>query len=503
MQNASVNQYQKLVPGISNVTLRVRYYGLYAWLSATYAKRVGSTDLEVWKRYIRRAESLYALIAQHNAQDNGVAGSRWATRKLASAERGAINFAENADPGSPEPPYLKQPWGAYGAAYASQLFEIGVFAESLAHEIPLPSKELGEDLALAFEEAIGPAAETFLKVMERGTVTKATLESLAGMAPSEIASNRRERQQYENMLFAKLQGASKADTERARTLRIVLQIAKELEAAPNSDTVRWAIYSGYSDSGKKLKWESAEQESHRRQWWCYQANDLSHLCFETLLKFTLDTLENYPTGLTMASLISEVVSGLLAVLESKPLDWDQFAQSVTSNDDAWSESDFLSEWNLSRVLLSTNRGDVQCTADQAVNALYLLAILYKHARNKEKDLLESLGQLSFGEFARTLITETKFLYSKRKEPFKTLLGRLVQERVLHRHLWIAMQKLRTQGDYTFLLEAEDGRVRVRQKDGPVFTNPRLGPAITFMHDIHLLNADGLTPRGLKFLEKQS
>lgn len=39
MQNSSINLYQRLLPGISNVTLRMRYYGLYAWLAAIYARR--------------------------------------------------------------------------------------------------------------------------------------------------------------------------------------------------------------------------------------------------------------------------------------------------------------------------------------------------------------------------------------------------------------------------------------------------------------------------------
>ena len=39
MQNSSVNLYQTFLPGISNVTLRMRYYGLYAWLSRSYAKK--------------------------------------------------------------------------------------------------------------------------------------------------------------------------------------------------------------------------------------------------------------------------------------------------------------------------------------------------------------------------------------------------------------------------------------------------------------------------------
>ena len=36
MQNSSINLYQRLLPGISNVTLRVRYYGFYAWLASIY-----------------------------------------------------------------------------------------------------------------------------------------------------------------------------------------------------------------------------------------------------------------------------------------------------------------------------------------------------------------------------------------------------------------------------------------------------------------------------------
>lgn len=41
MQYTSVNLYQTFLPGISNVTLRMRYYGLYPWLAQRYAKQVG------------------------------------------------------------------------------------------------------------------------------------------------------------------------------------------------------------------------------------------------------------------------------------------------------------------------------------------------------------------------------------------------------------------------------------------------------------------------------
>ena len=157
MQNSSINIYQRLLPGISNVTLRIRYYGLYAWLSRTYAKKIGDTDLKSWQRFVRRAEALYALIGQQHGSEDGVAGSRWATRKLLGHDTGPIDFASDAEPGSPTH-YLKQAWGAYGAAYASQLFEVGVFARAESHMVPVPSDQIGDPLAAAFAAALGTVA---------------------------------------------------------------------------------------------------------------------------------------------------------------------------------------------------------------------------------------------------------------------------------------------------------------------------------------------------------
>ena len=81
------------------------------------------------------------------------------------------------------------------------------------------------------------------------------------------------------------------------------------------------------------------------------------------------------------------------------------------------------------------------------------------------------------------------------EPLPKFVARLVEERVIRRHLWVGLRKFRYQGDYTFLIETDNGRVRKRAADGPVFTNPRLAPALTFLRDIHLVDDKGLTARG--------
>lgn len=53
MQNAGVAHYQSLVPGISNVTLRIRYFGFYCWVSDAYAREKGSTDFAEWRSWVR------------------------------------------------------------------------------------------------------------------------------------------------------------------------------------------------------------------------------------------------------------------------------------------------------------------------------------------------------------------------------------------------------------------------------------------------------------------
>ncbi len=195
MQNSSISLYQTFLPGISNVTFRMRYYGFNAWLCRTYAQRIGSTNPDEWKRFIRRAEALYALVAYKRGGESGVAGIEWAQKTLNANDAGSIGFAAAAEPGS-ETYYLKQTWGIYGLTYRSQLFEIGIPVVSPEHEIPPPSADIGEPLAEAFASAIGGLADPLFGVLHSGHVTREDLDRFAPLAPSEVGIESDERTAY-------------------------------------------------------------------------------------------------------------------------------------------------------------------------------------------------------------------------------------------------------------------------------------------------------------------
>ncbi len=495
MQNSAVNLYQTFLPGISNVTLRMRYYGLYAWLCRTYARNVGETDPESWKRFIRRAEAAYALIARWDGGESGVAGIEWAQGVLDANDDDPIDFARAAEPGS-EDHYLKQAWGAYGAAYRSQLFEIGIFDASDTHDLPLPSQDVGERLASAFEQGVGDGAGLFYEIIQRGSVNRGELDRLSALAPSEIGLTGDERAAYQQLLLSPVTPGDERAHARRRSVLLILRIAALLGRDPAPDEVRWILYAGCDPEGRALTLQAPELQAQRRLWWVYHANDLCHVAFETLLKFTLDTLGENPHGVTLARLIPACVDKLLTAAEDESENWATFVGAVQPAANAYSEDETDSEWSLTaHIMPHAGRSDERiCEPETAWKAVMLLAVLHRRLQDEDRGIETTLGGPDAKVFLRSLLTETRFLDRHAETSFRETLARLIEERVVHRHLSVALQKLRA-GDYTFLIEMDEGKLRLREKDGPVFTNPRLGPAITFLKDIHLVGGKGLTDLG--------
>jgi hypothetical protein len=169
-------------------------------------------------------------------------------------------------------------------------------------------------------------------------------------------------------------------------------------------------------------------------------------------------------------------------------------------DDPTANSNPLSEFMLQQAVFRSSRPEVITSEESARCSVLLLAALYKRFANLLERIARELPVLAQGDFLRSLVTELRFLDENATQPLEALLARIVNQRILDRHLWVAIQKFRGPGDYTFLLESDDGRVRLRQKDGPVLTNPRLSTAVAFLEDIHLLGADGPTRAGLRLIQ---
>lgn len=498
MQALCISLYQSLVPGISNVTLRVRYYGFYAWLSWRYSVDVRNGSVAEWRRYLRRAEALCALISRHlDPSESGIAGSIWA-RRLLRSDQEMLEFHSATDQEKGLTQYLRQDNGAFGAAYGSQIEEIGLLEKNgEKHKTPLASKE-GLAMARVYAESVGAAGEKFLEVAAAGVVSRAQLTELAPMSLGYVEGA--ERQAYETLLFSDSSNSSEADRARRMTLELVLRITEKLGREPNAREIRWAAYSGRTSDGESLELPGEELGDHRFKWFVYHANDLLHMAYEGLFKFTLQRLSKHPAGLRPETLLRYVVSDLMHEWADAAETWHHLTDRVELAENAWSKSERLSEYRLAYDVLESAGPRAECTVDAARAAILLLAVLTKRLEPVPEQCAKVLGPSALHPYVQSLHSELRFFEQHAGDSLPSLLQTLLKRRIIDRHLWVAFQKLRFQRGYTFLLESQDGLLRTRKVDGPVLTNPRLESTVDFLRDIGLVQRKGLTAAGRSLLE---
>jgi len=138
--------------------------------------------------------------------------------------------------------------------------------------------------------------------------------------------------------------------------------------------------------------------------------------------------------------------------------------------------------------------NIEAQAKCAAHALHLLAVLLKRMELHQDAIVAVYGKggLFDREGLQSLLSEQHFLSSYGSKSVETVIFDLIMKRVIYRHQAIAMHKLRTQGDYTFLFEIEEGLAVRRLPYEPVFTNPRATNALTFLEDLRLISDDGPT-----------
>lgn len=349
---------------------------------------------------------------------------------------------------------------------------------------------------MPYENAVGELSGKFIEILDRGSVTTDELSTLVAFSPSEIAAQSEEQSAYQNILLQTFEAELQTDFSRRLSIVLILKITALLGREPNAEEIRWVLYSGFDQSGNPFIVDTVELEVHRQRWWVYHSNDLCHIAFETLLKFVLDHLAGFPAGKPLAALIPDCVSEILDAAGNTPETWSAYLETLALPQNAYADDNPSSEWSSSvSIMKRAGRKDESlCPPEIAWTALKLFAILHKRVRADNRDIEQELRKFDPDAF-RSLLSELRFMDRHADEDFRKTVGKLIEERIVRRHLWIALRKFRHQGDYTFLIEADDGKLRLREKDGPVYTNPRLGPAITFLKDIDLIRSEGLTERG--------
>ena len=207
IQNSSITTYGRLLPGMTNLTLRLRYYGFYMWvIREFYIKNEGRTDFTHREHYnfIRRGELILAYIMRKKAPgEKSIIGSNFSDDHKDDIQlNGYFNIHLGADKlkdtkkGSV---YWDFRSGALGQYYVGSLAALKLIStEGQFFQI----EPRGNKLADAFSDSIKiKEQKKFIDIIEDGRLHLNDIDELEDFRIDKIEPNTTEWDNYIDILL--------------------------------------------------------------------------------------------------------------------------------------------------------------------------------------------------------------------------------------------------------------------------------------------------------------
>lgn len=260
IRNVSEQLFTILLPGLNNVSVRIRYYSFYCWIIRQFyegKQAVRDTD---FNPFIRRAELLVALINATLSDSKGIPGINFATVKVEGGAE-SISLIEGADIERGKTTYWANHGGVLRQYYVASLEEIGLIGQNEKYpSIYNITKDDGyvNGLTLAdeFAESIGDLWNLFLDIVARGVVTMEELEVMNDKFRMKyLSAGSRERTCLQRMLLQRDNplGIGSA-MYRRKTIRYILEYLSASECQLRATGFARYMYERYCDSSDLTAW---------------------------------------------------------------------------------------------------------------------------------------------------------------------------------------------------------------------------------------------------------
>jgi len=518
--------YAQLLPGITNVTDRARYYSFYPWLIWSFDQRYPKDEAK-FVEFFRRADCLFTLISERHARvtdrDNerhGVAmvGRNQLLQALDRLEASdKLKLSEYTAQNSPHR-YFKNQMGGLGQYYAGTLSDLKLMDVS-AKPWYKYTKEYGIPLAEHVDSTI--PSDRFWSVVDSDVVTLDDLDKLDAYCACRLSESVAECNVLTDLYFDRNDVYDQEGIQRRRSLGLILNLTKFLGDGHDltESVFRACTYSG-ALPGQQSWAVPDSMQSTLACWAIYQRNDLMSIACQTILALALRELEpqDAVNKITYGSVESfaEAFSHSPAVaLVAKKLNADSFGSFLdrltdsATPIDAWENAEHEIQVAGRMMKGWAHGGDAQTLIELSVTVLALLACR------------DDLSQLPYGGVAMPPEALTDYpinlasfrarIAAWRTMNFQIFIADLVMW-CLNTHLRVALRKLRQTGRSTFHLRpSERGLEVVGEIPPPANTTPRFRQAVQIMRDIGALTRDPLKPNkktvlsdvGVKLMEEAS
>ena len=497
--------YAQLLPGITNVTDRARYYSLYPWLVWSFDQRFPTAEVDTFIEYFRRADCLFTLIAERHsrqtdrdAERHGIAmvGSTQLFKALDGLQAGEelrlSTYTDRADGNARR--YFMNRLGGLGQYYAGTLAQLELMDPSARPWMKF-TIERGQPLAEAV--AAGVPGELFWEVVASDRVTLADLDGLAQFCACSISPGTREHESLTDIFFDRSHAYGALGEQRRQSLTLILHLANALHARAGADLTehvfRATTYSCVLPGGDR--WEvPAALDATRGTWAVYERNDLLSVVMQSVFAVCLETLASHEALGQMNIPTVEAFAAALAASDEAEVGYaDLSAPSFgalcgllrESGPDLTEWEDPGHEFQLAAVLQSdaTSHPGLGLQLSRAFRALALLSI-----RTTEAE--PPYGALPIGGDA--LLDSPINLQSiqARFSMWQSMSLQLVAEDLfawcMNTHLRVALRKLRQGGQSTFRFRPTERGLQLVDIPEPASTTPRFRQAVQILRDIGAL-----------------
>lgn len=488
--NTGGKTFDLLLPGLNNVTDRIRYYSFYCWFFHCYAKFIGKPSKKEQFDHLRRAEFILSLLAAKN----GVQGIGGITKALELYNTTQQTFDLTIGTGEHKQPkdgtYWKNPRGIFGQNYVSSLRQLNLIREFdnnseffIRTEFDIDDKISGHQLAVAFEENLGTdIALLFVDVMKKGVISQEELEAFTepfNMLKIPTGTNEHK------LIWQLITGndepkQDKSTLFRKRTIQLLLETVTLFD-----DTFfdYRLTFDAYHSKGKIEE----EYDETFSLWYFYQLEQFWHMASTGSLTVFLKLLnsESHGNWIDEETLIEKIANQVVEFLKrEKFIDKNQSFKDLKIID--------LLEDDIVREVINIK----DLTDKIGLNILLIKKLI--HNNDIEIDrllrLTKTYGLNSNSSFISSIVS----LKNNEELSINDFVRYFLKKYIIIRHQWVSLKKMNnTQSTEKFI--REDGLIRFIDDVDYAYSSPRLNTLIDFLTELQLINDEknDLTTIGLE------
>jgi hypothetical protein len=507
---ADASLYAQLLPGITNVTDRARYFSFYPWLIWAIEQHGGPLRRKPLYQIVRRADVLYTLIAARHQQAGGgvkqdhgaLIGANTIFPELSrSGEGAALRLSEFATTEADPTRYFQNRLGGLGQYYLGTLRDADILTGDLRSGVRYTPGR-GLTLARAFNEGVNRGL--FFEVMESDRVATEELDSLSPFCACRLHENPPEQEALVNLFFSRDGDFhEEAGSTRRRTLALALDLCRRLQGSRLRLVVDWAgtdlfracVYGGALPGSEPWETGRPSLEAVRLGWQYYHRYELFSIATQALFWAGLDELREQGVRLADNAAYGEwFVENFGDTLDGGG--GETFGAAVRRTTGALpplrSWEDASHEVQLGWLIRDAARAkDASSRRAEVVRAAVrlLLALAARGGCSGFEDVCElPAGYLRYYQ-VNLQSFEQHADGDWRDVTMRELLGFIAVRWGVDTHLRVALRKLRGEARDTFKIKPTDQGLEVTDAPPPSFTNPRLKQALQILYDLKAVELD--------------